>query len=321
MFDIQRFAEEKAIPAELAGISEDVARNIMVQANEAEKPATDSPVDANDPNDVKVSYSRFKETLDQKNDIERQLAAYREKFGDLNAQPQANYPPQDYRQAQQSPPAPPVQNLTEDLIKNFEDAISYGAKQLSGFSDEQVEELDYLDDDDPRIKQWNFAKRIAESAVYNNYLSAQFAQQQEMQRQALMQNQTASAFNDYTTRQQAAENFNAVRQFATTDFYNSLNDIDKWMVSNAQNNIMNNTASPSDFMVIRDFFSRAKAEYDSKKMPAPFKNNAPQFPRTDKVNGVSGGGGGINNASLAEMIRTVPWSQIPQEYKDIIMRG
>ena len=85
---------------------------------------------------------------------------------------------------------------------------------------------------------------------------------------------------------------------------------------------MNNTASPSDFMVIRDFFSRAKAEYDSRRTPLPFKgNNAPQFPRTDKVNGVSGGGGGINNASLAEMIRTVPWSQIPQEYKDIIMRG
>ena len=323
MFDMQRFAEDNAIPAELEGISEDVARNIMAQATEVEKPAPDSPVDANDPNDVKVSYSRFKETLDQKNDIERQLAAYREKFGDLNAQPQPqpDYTQQNYQQAPQ-PTAQPVPNLTEDLIKNFEDAITYGAKQLSGFSDEQVEELDYLDDDDPRIKQWQFAKRIAESAVYNNYLSAQFAQQQEMQRQALIQNQTASAFNDYTTRQQAEENFNAVRQFATTDFYNSLNDVDKWTISNAQNHIMNNTASPSDFMVIRDFFSRAKAEYDSRRTPAPFKgNNAPQFPRTDKVNGVSGGGGGINNATLAEMIRTVPWSQIPQEYKDIIMRG
>ena len=319
MFDMQRFAEDNAIPAELEGISEDVARNIMAQATEVEKPAPDSPVDANDPNDVKVSYSRFKETLDQKNDI----AAYREKFGDLNAQPQPqpDYTQQNYQQAPQ-PTAQPVPNLTEDLIKNFEDAITYGAKQLSGFSDEQVEELDYLDDDDPRIKQWQFAKRIAESAVYNNYLSAQFAQQQEMQRQALIQNQTASAFNDYTTRQQAEENFNAVRQFATTDFYNSLNDVDKWTISNAQNHIMNNTASPSDFMVIRDFFSRAKAEYDSRRTPAPFKgNNAPQFPRTDKVNGVSGGGGGINNATLAEMIRTVPWSQIPQEYKDIIMRG
>lgn len=330
MFDIQRFAEENPIPAELAGVSEEVARNIMAQANDTGKSTTDSPVDANNPNDVKVSYSRFKETLDQKNEIERQLAAYREKFGDINAQPQAqpnyspqqNYQPQQGYQQPQQQTAPPVQNLTEDLIKNFEDAITYGAKQLSGFSDEQVDELDYLDDDDPRIKQWNFAKRIAESAVYNNYLSAQFAQQQEMQRQAMIQNQTASAFNDYTTRQQADENFNAVRQFATTDFYNSLNDVDKWTISNAQSNIMNNAASPSDFMVIRDFFSRAKAEYDSRnKTPLPFKGNtAPQFPRTDKVNGVSGGGGGINNASLAEMMRTVPWSQIPQEYKQILLQ-
>lgn len=95
MFDLQRFAEEKAIPEELAGISEDVARNIMAQAARPAANSTNSPVDANDPNDVKVSYSRFKETLDQKNDIERQLAAYRERFGDINAQPQ---PQQDYQQ-------------------------------------------------------------------------------------------------------------------------------------------------------------------------------------------------------------------------------
>lgn len=208
------------------------------------------------------------------------------------------------------------------MIKTFEDAITYGAKQLSGFSDEQVEELDYLDDDDPRIKQWNFAKRIAESAVYNNYISEQMARQQEMQRRALMQNQSVAAFNDYVARQQAEENFNAVRQFATTDFYNSLNDVDKMAISDAQARIANNMAVPTDFMAIRDFFSRAKAAYDSRNPTLPLKNNgASQFPRTDKVNGISGGGGGINGAALAEMVRAVPWAQIPQEYKDIIMRG
>lgn len=123
MFDIQRFAEEKAIPEELAGISEEVARNIMEQAVQPAAPekSADNPVDANDPNDVKVSYSRFKETLDQRNDLERQLAAYREKFGDLNAQSQQpqenyqqpNYQQQSYQQAQtqQQPQAPPVQKL------------------------------------------------------------------------------------------------------------------------------------------------------------------------------------------------------------------
>lgn len=333
MFDIQRFAEEKTIPAELAGISEEVARNIMEQAAQPADPKkpTDNPVDANDPNDVKVSYSRFKETLDQRNDLERQLAAYREKFGDLNAQPQQpqenyqqpNYQQQSYQQTQpQEQQAPPVQNLTEAIIKNFEDAINYGAKQLSGFSDEQVEELDYLDDDDPRIKQWKFARRIAESAVYNNYIAEQMARQQDFQRRALMQNQSISAFNDYVARQQADENFNAVRQFATTDFYNSLNDLDKIAISDAQTRIANNMALPTDFMAIRDFFTRAKAAYDSRNAPAPAKNNpAPQFPRTDKVNGVSGGGGGVNGAALAEMVRSVPWAQIPQEYRDILMRG
>ena len=112
MFDLQRFAEEAPIPQELAGISEEVARNIMsqAQAHAEEKSAQETPVDANDPNDVKVSYSRFKETLDQRNEMERQLAAYRERFGDINAQPQA--PPQNYQQAPQpqqvqQPPQPP----------------------------------------------------------------------------------------------------------------------------------------------------------------------------------------------------------------------
>lgn len=169
MFDLQRFAEETPIPEELAGISEDVARNIMAksqQSAEVQQTTQDSPVDAGDPNDVKVSYSRFKETLDQRNAMERELAAYRERFGDLNAQPQPqqNYrqPSQDYQQGYQQPQqvpqpqqqSPPIQSLTEDTIKTLEDTIAYGAKQLTGFSDEQVDELSYLDDDDPRIKQW-----------------------------------------------------------------------------------------------------------------------------------------------------------------------
>ena len=325
MFDLQRFADE--IPQELAGISEDVARNIMAKASQStESPnsSAGSPVDANDPENVKVSYSRFKETLDKKNEFEQELAAYRERYGSLNAQPQNQQPPQEsYRQA---PPPPqqqaPIQNLTEDMIKNFEDAINYGAKQLSGFSDEQVDELNYLDDDDPRIKQWEFAKKIAENAVYANYLTAQANQQQEFQRRAYMQNQSVSAFNDYVARQQAADNFAAVQQFAANEFFNQQSDLDKMAISDARYRIENNVPVPSDFMVIRDFFSRAKAAFDSRKAPAPkFNlNTAPQFPRTDKVNGISGSGGGVTEAALAEMMKTVPWSQIPQEYKQILLQ-
>ena len=329
MFDLQRFAEAP-IPQELAGVSEDVARTIMAKAAQPQPSQTpaDNPVDADDPENVKVSYSRFKEALDQKNEFERELAAYRERYGSLNAQP-SQAPPQDgYQQAPPQPQqqaAPPIQNITEDLIKNFEDAITYGAKQLSGFSDEQVDELNYLDDEDPRLKQWEFAKKIAESAVYGNYLAAQAAQQQEFQRRAYMQNQSTTAFNDYVARQQAADNFAAVQQFAANDFFNQQSDLDKMAISDARYRIENNMPSPSDFMVIRDFFTRAKAAYDSRNNGAPRFGNVQtpaqtQFPRTDKVNGVSGGGGGVTAASLAEMVKTVPWAQIPQEYKQLLLQ-
>ncbi|MBR4383780.1 MAG: hypothetical protein IKP64_09510 [Selenomonadaceae bacterium] len=327
MFDLQRFADD--IPQELAGISEDVARNIMAKASQstdAPKNSDGSPVDANDPENVKVSYSRFKETLDKKNEYEQELAAYRERYGSLNAQPQPQPQMQQPLQGsyQQAPPPQqqaPIQNLTEDMIKNFEDAITYGAKQISGFSDEQVDELNYLDDEDPRIKQWEFAKKIAENAVYGNYLAQQANQQQEFQRRAYMQNQSVSAFNDYVARQQAADNFAAVQQFAANEFFNQQSDLDKMAISDARYRIENNVPVPSDFMVIRDFFSRAKAAYDSRNKPAPkFNANAPQFPRTDKVNGISGAGGGVTEAALAEMMKTVPWSKIPQEYKQILLQ-
>ncbi|MBR3746524.1 MAG: hypothetical protein IKN27_06140 [Selenomonadaceae bacterium] len=66
----------------------------------------------------------------------------------------------------------------------------------------------------------------------------------------------------------------------------------------------------------------AKAAYDSRNNSAPkFNvNPAPQFPRTDKVNGISGAGGGVTEAALAEMMKTVPWSKIPQEYKQILLQ-
>ena len=90
-------------------------------------------------------------------------------------------------------------------------------------------------------------------------------------------------------------------------------------ISDARYRIENNMAMPSDYMVIRDFFSRAKSAYDSRNVPK-FGNRSPQFPRTDKVNGISGSGGGVTEAALAEMMKTVPWSQIPQEYKQILLQ-
>ena len=125
-FDIQLFADENVesevdtqgadnsadekidIPEELSDISEDIARDILrehadksSEGNNAPAPAEEFDAEGNytgngNVDNVKIAYSRFKETLDKQKDAEKQLAAYRARFGDLNAQPtiqQNNFQP------------------------------------------------------------------------------------------------------------------------------------------------------------------------------------------------------------------------------------
>ena len=266
------------------------------------------------PDNVTIPYQRFKEVTDQKNETEKLLAAYRERFGDLNS-------------AQNQPPAPQFQppSIDENFAKQIDTAINQRAMQMSGFTKEDVEGLDYLDDDDPKISRWNHAKRISEAAVYNEIANNQILQQQEMQRAAFLRNKTMTDYQNYVAQQQAADNFSAVQQFAENDFFNAQPEIDRQIIQESYARLTNNMASPADVMVVRDFFSRAKVAYENRQnkppaQPKPKTKPAPNnFPRTNQINGMTGSGGGVSQAALAEMLRTKKWNQIPPNYQKVLL--
>lgn len=354
-------SETSTIPEELEGISENIARQIMeksaVQNKENEPVAEFDDVDDDgnykgekDLSKVKIPYSRFKQAIDKKNEsetkmseMEKQLAAYRQRFGDINSQnqqqtfqPQSNFQ-QNYQQFNQ-----PVQNPSqqtqeenqqtvqkffgEDDAKQIDEAIKNVAMQMTGFSEEDADAIDYLDDDDPKIGIWNKATELAKMAVYNQIISTQAAQAQEAQRRAILMNQTVSEFQNYTQQQSAAAEYEALRNFAATEFFKAQSPADQQIIYDADWRLQNNMATPNDYKTIKDFFTMAKYAYDAKNATAPApkpvqKKSNPQFPRSGKVNGVPGSGGGVTAASLAEMVHNVPWSEIPQEYKDRILNA
>lgn len=51
------------------------------------------------------------------------------------------------------------------LTPNFKERIHERAQQLSKMTDEQVNELNYLDDEDPRLKYWECFMRFAEAEI------------------------------------------------------------------------------------------------------------------------------------------------------------
>lgn len=260
---------------------------------------------------VTIPYSRFKEVTDKKNESERLLAAYRERYGDLNTQPQQTPIQQQEIPAQVQPPT-----LDENFAKQIDDAIKQNALKISGLSKEEIEGLDYLEDDDPKISRWNHAKRLAEAAVYQDIINNQMAQQQQIQRMAMLRNQSIADYNNYVAQQQASENFGAVQRFAENDFFNALSDLDKQVVTESYARIRNGTALPADTMIVRNFFTSAKNAFEGrqsniapsmhalKSKPAP--NN---FPRTNQVNGMTGSGGGVSQSTLEEMFNNRPWTK------------
>ena len=196
LFDIQMFAEEEVtdygdildgnikdaeeelppIPDELAGIPEDIARDVLKKAAEisnASKPAEESPAETpaetkTDDTETAVPYKRFKEIIDQKNELAQQIAAYRERYGEISSQAPAQAP-------QQPPPQEmPVQNAPQfntEVIKQIDDTIKQRAMAISGLSKEDVDSMDYFEDGDPRIALWQHARKLSEASVYNDIIA------------------------------------------------------------------------------------------------------------------------------------------------------
>ena len=357
-FDIQRFADENtsekevatqsegiSIPEELSDISEDIARDVLREHaeknNESETPST--PIEEFDAEgnytggkdiaNVQIGYSRYKETLDKKNEYEKQLAAYRAKFGDINAQPTQNNfqpaPQQDFQaqypqQKTESKNQPEQKHFSADDVKQIDDAITQLTMQMTGLTQEDVDELDYLDDDDPKIGIWNHAREMAKIATYNRIVAEQQRQAQEAYHRSMMLNQSANDFNSYVKQQTAAENFAQLQAFAGGEFFETQSPVEKQIILDANARLENGVATPTDFVIVRDYFTRAKMAYDAKNTSTPARKTStkPQFPRTDKVNGIPGNGGGnISNAALAEMVKNTDWDKIPQYYKDILLNA
>ena len=346
LFDIQMFADEEVknygdildgasedikenlppIPEELAGIPEDIARDVMAKA--AEISNTTKPVESTtektsesnteDNGETAVPYKRFKEIIDQKNELAQQIAAYRERFGYISSQASVPNTPQ------QAPQEMPVQNTPQfnaEVIKQIDDAITQRAMAISGLSKEDVDSMDYFEDNDPRIGIWNHAKKLSEASVYNDIITNHVAQQQALQRMQYLQNQSVNDYNNYVAQKQAAENFDAVRQFATGEFFNAQSPIDKEVITESFARLKQNQATPADMMIVRDYFNRAENAFSSRgaTQPAQTQKSQPQFPRTNQLKGIAGNGGGVTQAQLAEMLQNRKWNEIPPTYQKMLL--
>ena len=362
LFDLQRFAAEaetaenaeaentEAIPAELAGVSEDIAREAMQEAKAQAEPV--EPTDAGEPAEAntaesaedgaavgaaeadsenkqyapsqKIPYVRFKQELDKKKELEAQVKALSAQMEALKAGGQQPAPPPMQQ-------APQVQQprITPEATKQLNAIIRQQALQLTGFSKEDVDALSYMDDDDPRREQWKTAVDVARTQVIDGVYKMQ--QQRAAYAQHFMQVHNASVadYNAFAAKEMQEPDYPQVLQYAINDYFtNGISKAEQPAIAAAYQRIERNLASPGDIALVKRYFSEAKAAWKAahaaatpKSQPLAKSAQAEQFPRAGKVQGAADTGGNISAATLDKMLSEKNWEDIPDKYKRMLLSG
>ena len=325
--------DNEPIPDELSGVSETIARDIMRKAREqtearAEQDGDNKLEATADPTKTKVPYERFKAKVDKERELEAQLEKYRQKYGDIDQQPAAQPTQPPVQQPIQQPPMLPIlaQQLSPQDFKLINDAIHVGAMQLSGMTQKDVDAIQYLEEDDPRVAQWRQANEMAKSQIYSFIQREQQRERAAAQYAANIRNISMESYKQYAREQSVQPEYKEVRDFAIGEFLDGLSEVERVALISAHENIAQNRATPAETMLVCQYFEKAKRDYAARKAQPNKQESAPRvdarqpaFPKSSNVHGTGGVAGGVTADSLAKMMHEKPWREIPQEYRDMLM--
>jgi len=338
--------QKEAIPDELAGLSEDTAREIMQKAEQnestedegeeqdeapdeshAEQDSDNKPVETAPLPNAKIPYARFKQEVDKRRQLEERLAA-------LEAQQKQAQPPAgNVQQAQQAPtpevqqPPAPQLRFTPDVQKAFDATVDKQAMTMTGLSKEDVDAMEYMDDNDPRKTQYQTARKYAEVAIMQQIYAAQHEQQRRAKVFLDNHRKNIEVYNTFAQQEMQDPDFEQIKNYAKNEFFESLPASQQPVIVGAYTRIERQTANDADIMLIQNYFNNAKAAYrKNNPVQAASKNTTKQkmkqavsMPRAGQVNGTSGYSGAVTGETLAEMMRTTPWGEIPEQYRNMIL--
>ena len=313
LFDLQRFAADaeqaentqaetaEAIPAELAGVSEDIAREAMQAAKALAAPAESAtpaeagaPAESAEPAELAEAGESAApaESAEDGNavgaaeaDSENKQYAPQQKIPyvrfkqeldkkkELEAQVKALSAQMEALKAQPQQPAPPPPmqpaqagmqqpRITPEATKQLNAIVRQQALQLTGFSKEDVDALSYMDDDDPRREQWKTAVDVARTQVIDGVYKMQ--QQRAAYAQHFMQVHNASVadYNAFAAKEMQEPDYPQVLQYAINEYFtNGISKAEQPAIAAAYQRIERNLASPGDIALVKRYFSDAKAAW------------------------------------------------------------
>lgn len=320
------------VPPELEGIDDpELVKEIVAEAKgvsveemepkeEPQEPGTPGP----------IPYTRFKEKVDEGKakdaeiaDLKKQIEAYKARQAPAPQAPPPQYQPP---RAPQTPPQmanPAPFQLTPENVQLINQAITEQAQAMAQLSKEDMDSLEYMEDDDPRKQRWEYAKEMARGNIFSRIREAQQAKLAQAQRFMQAHQQSVNDFNAYAQSQAKEADFEAVKDYAINEFFTNLpSQRDKEIITQAYARVEQNVASPEDMFLIKNYFAQAKAAYRANAAKPQKQTNSKEqtvFPRSTQVNGSGDASGGVTIATLEKMLNEMPFDEIDPKYQKMLL--
>lgn len=322
--------ETQEIPEELDGLdlSSDEVKDILKEANipedkpDAEADSDNKQVQAPEETPKQnIPYARFKEVLDKQHAADEEIANLKRQLAEAQtkAQPAQTPPPAP----QPRPQAQEVPTFTPEIARQIDEAANKQAMQMTGMTQEDIDALEYADENDTKAKTYRYAKDLARANIIENI--QQTARRQQEFAAKFLENHAklVSEYNTFYQEQQAQPDYQDVVQFATNEFFEKQAPGVQFAVSDAYNRVQRNTASPQDILVVKNYFEKAQGAFRAKSAPQPQKqtqNTKPTMPRAQEVAGSAASPKEtVSIASLSKMLEENRFEDLPKKYQDILL--
>ncbi len=326
--------EAPEVPPELEGIDDpELVKEIVAEAkNIPAEEAEAEPKQETQKSDITtIPYPRFKEVMDEGKakdaeiaDLKKQIEAYKARQVQAPQAPPPQYQPPRAPQARPQMANPAPFQLTPENVQLINNAITEQAQAMAQLSKEDMDSLEYMEDDDPRKQRWEYAKEMARGNIFSRIREAQQAKLAQAQRFMQAHQQSVNDFNAYAQSQAKEADFEAVKDYAINEFFTNLpSQRDKEIITQAYARVEQNVASPEDMFLIKNYFAQAKAAYRANASAKPQKqtNSKEQtvFPRSTQVNGSGDASGGVTIATLEKMLNEMPFDEIDPKYQKMLL--
>lgn len=350
--------ENFEVPDELAGIPEDIAREIVAEHEQNQQDAeeegnhddgsSDSTAedgsDNNHDNDDElipkepIPYVRFKQQVDKTRELEELVKNLQQRL-EGTEQAAANPPVQQPNMQVVNVAQPQGQQaggstqqeaplLNDDIAAKIQQAIDSEAMKLSGVTAEEIAGFKYLDDDDKRKQTWETARRMAQNSIMQKIASARQQQMEQSRRVIAEHNQAVLDYNSFAQKEFKDPEYKNIMQYATNEYFEKeTGQTEQGVIAAAYSRIEHNTASPQDIALIKRYYTDAKNSYmarygksnSNKKNVLDKVKQGKAFPRSATIDGAGTDTGGVTIETLSKMLEDKPFDEIPKEYQEMLL--